>query len=180
MQHLIIGDSVIAHRIRMLLGIFVINTIDLRALENRLTGHFAGPQCGRSIGGEIGIPGARCKNHHPLFFQMTHCAAANIGFTNLIHWDGRDNSGMNALPFQRTLHRQRVHNRGQHAHVIGSGALHSLRRALQASEDITATDDHADFSPKIMNRFDLSGNPLHGRRMKTVSLISHQSLTRNF
>ena len=87
---------------------------------------------------------------------------------------------MNALLFQRALHRQRVHNGGQHAHVIGGGALHALGRALQTSKDITATDDHGNLGPKIVNRFDLSGDPLHSWGMKTVALVSHQGFSRNF
>ena len=42
---------------------------------------------------------------------------------------------------ERILQGQAVHDRGEHADVVGGGAVHARRRRRQAAEDVAATDD---------------------------------------
>jgi hypothetical protein len=80
---------------------------------------------------------------------------------------------------QRRLHRQRVHHRGQHAHVVGGRAFHPLGAALQAAKNVAAADHHADLDPKVAHRFHLLGNALDGRGMQAIALVAHQRLARD-
>ena len=105
---------------------------------------------------------------------MPHRAAADVGFGDLVHRDRGNHPRVDAQFLQRGLHRQRVHHGGQHPHIIGGGAFHPLSRSLQPAEDITAPDDHADFDAKIVNRFDLVRDALHGWRVQPEPLIAHQ------
>ena len=45
---------------------------------------------------------------------------------------------------ERLLQRERVHDRGEHADVVGLGAVHALGRSGQAAEDVAAADDDGD------------------------------------
>ena len=46
------------------------------------------PQRSGGIGGKIRISGSGPKNDHPALFEMTDGAAADEGFSNLLHFDG--------------------------------------------------------------------------------------------
>jgi preprotein translocase subunit YajC len=46
--------------------------------------------------------------------------------------------------FQRVLHRQRVHHRGQHAHVVAGDPVHAAGGQAGAAEDVAAADHQAD------------------------------------
>jgi hypothetical protein len=78
------------------------------------------------------------------------------------------------------LHGQRVHHRGQHAHVVGRRALHPLRRALKPAEDVAAADDHANLDPQVVDRLHLLRDALHRGRVQAIALIAHQRLARDF
>ena len=45
---------------------------------------------------------------------------------------------------QRGLHRERIHDGGQHADIVGLGALHAGGGARYAAEDVAAADHDAD------------------------------------
>jgi hypothetical protein len=57
----------------------------------------------------------------------------------------RLHAGVDADLLQRVLHRERVHHRRQHPHVIAGRAIHAARRARDAAEDVAAADHHAQF-----------------------------------
>jgi hypothetical protein len=56
------------------------------------------------------------------------------------------------LRFQRVLHRQRVHDRCQHAHVIGGGAVEALVGRGQPAKDIAAAHDEAELVTRRLGR----------------------------
>ena len=92
------------------------------------------------------------------------------GFGHLRHGDGALHARGHAELFQRILQRQRIDDRGQHAHVIARGALDAALAAGQSAKNIAAADDHhhlhaqlphfADLLRHAMNRF--GANP-HAR-----------------
>ena len=47
-------------------------------------------------------------------------------------------------PLERVLQRQRVDDRGEHAHVVGLGAVHAGTGAGHAAPDVAAADDDRD------------------------------------
>ena len=57
--------------------------------------------------------------------------------------------------FQRVLQRQRVDDRGQHAHVIARGALDAALAAAQAAEDVAAADHHDHLHAQVAHLADL-------------------------
>jgi hypothetical protein len=84
---------------------------------------------------------------------MTLGAAADHRLADLVHLDGGLHAGRHAELLQRVLHGQSVHHRGQHAHIIGLGAVHALGSAGHTAEDVAAADDEADFQPGLFAAF---------------------------
>ena len=76
--------------------------------------------------------------------------------------------------FQRVLHRQRIHHRCQHAHVIASGAFHAGRRAGDTAKDIAATDDETDLDTASNNIFDFLGNAGDHFGVDAIGPLAHE------
>jgi hypothetical protein len=57
----------------------------------------------------------------------------------------------------RVRQRQCIHDRRQHAHVVGRGAVHADRAARHAAEDVAAADHHGHFDTQAGHL----GNLLH-------------------
>ena len=45
---------------------------------------------------------------------------------------------------ERVLQRQRIQDGGEHAHVVGGGAVHALAAGRQPAPDVAAADDDRD------------------------------------
>jgi hypothetical protein len=52
--------------------------------------------------------------------------------------------GVHALLLEQVLQRQAVHDRAEHAHVVGAGAVHAALGDLRAAEEVAAADDDRD------------------------------------
>ena len=100
-----------------------------------------GPQAGGSVSGEIGVTGASGKDHHTTFLEMPGRSPADIWFGDRLHGNGRHHPGNDADAFKSVLHREAVHNRGQHAHVIGGSPIHALAGPCDPTEDVTGADN---------------------------------------
>ena len=74
---------------------------------------------------------------------MTFGAAADHGFAHLVHLDRGLNPSFDPGLLKRVLHRERVHDRCKHAHIVGLGTIHALGGTGHATEDVTATDHQA-------------------------------------
>ena len=63
---------------------------------------------------------------------------------------------------ERVLQRERVDHGGEHAHVVGAGAVHAPGRARHAPPDVAATDDDRDLDAELGARLgQLLGDALH-------------------
>ena len=82
------------------------------------------PQRSGGIGGKIRISGSGPKNDHPALFEMTDGAAADEGFSNLLHFDGGLQTRCDSLFFQSGLQGHAIDHGGEHPHVITLGTLH--------------------------------------------------------
>jgi hypothetical protein len=75
------------------------------------------------------------------------------GSAILAHLDGGLHARRDAALLQGVLQGQGVHHRGEHAHVVGGGAVHPRGGAAQAAEDVAAADHegelHAEGAPGV-------------------------------
>ena len=64
--------------------------------------------------------------------------------------------------------RERVHDRGEHAHVVGRDAVHAGPREARAAEDVAAADDDGDLDAAAADLADLAGDALEDRGIDAV------------
>jgi hypothetical protein len=82
--------------------------------------------------------------------------------------------------FDGVLHGERVHHRGEHAHVIGAGALHALRRALHAAENVSTADDKTHFGSGVHRVDNFTRHAFAGRLVDAVLALAHQRFAGDF
>ena len=56
---------------------------------------------------------------------------------------------------------KRVHDGGEHAHVVGRGPLDTLGGALNSAEDVAAADNDANLNAEFLNVPDFIGDAAH-------------------
>ena len=81
---------------------------------------------------------------------------------------------------QRVLHGQRVHQGGQHAHVIGGDPVDAVRRQPPATKDIAAADHDREFDPAPAQIGDLGGQPAYHAGVDAIGLFAHEGLAAEF
>ena len=67
-----------------------------------------------------------------------------------------------------------VHHGGEHAHVVGGGAIHAPRAARHAAEDVAAADDDGDLHAEIADLGHFLGDAGDHGGIHAVPLIAHQ------
>ena len=75
---------------------------------------------------KIGIPRTSPEYDDPAFFHMTDSPAADIRFCYLLHSNGCLYARNDAVLFDGILQSQGIHDRCQHAHIVGRYAVHAL------------------------------------------------------
>ena len=85
-----------------------------------------------------------------------------------------------ALLLERILKRQRVDHRGQHAHVVGGGAIHAARARGDAAEDVAAADDDGRLHAHRLDLADLAGDLRGNGRIDAVALLAHEGFAGEF
>ena len=73
----------------MLLGIGVVDAVDLGRLEDHLGADLHGAQAGRGVGGEERVAGAGGEDHDAPLLEVARGAAADVGLGDLLHLDRR-------------------------------------------------------------------------------------------
>jgi hypothetical protein len=177
-QHRVVIDCIITLCLRVRFRIGIVDAIDAGALKQGVAPHLGGAQRGAAVGREIGAADTGGEDHDAALFQMPLGPPADHRLADRVHLDGGLDAGVDAKLLQRVLHRQRVHDRRQHAHVVRLGAVHALRRARHAAKDVAAADDEADLQPGILRRLDLGGELRDEIGVDAVLLVAHQHLTR--
>jgi hypothetical protein len=71
-------------------------------------------------------------------------AQGNIGLGDLGHRDSGLHARSGSRLLQKVLQRQRVHDRSEHAHIVGSSTIHAALRQLRAAEEVAASHDDRD------------------------------------
>ena len=96
--------------------------------QQRLGVDLEGAQGGRRVGREERVAGAGGEDHDAALLEVPHRAAADVGLGDLRDRDRRLHARDRAGALERVLERQRVQDRGEHAHVVAGGAVHARRR----------------------------------------------------
>jgi hypothetical protein len=89
-----------------------------------------------------GLPVPAREDHHLALFEIAQCLRADVGLDDLFDLQCRLNTRHHAHLAHGILQRQRIHDGRQHAHVVGSGAIHARGTGSDASKDVAPPDDH--------------------------------------
>ena len=117
---------------------------------------FDRPQRGGRVGGEVRIAGAGRKDHDAPLFQMTDGAPPDVRLGDLMHRDRRLHARRHAHALERVLQGERIDDGGQHAHVIGGGAIHAGFFVHLTAPNIAAAHHDRDRNTVAMNLGDLA------------------------
>ena len=83
--------------------------------------------------------------------EVTHGAASDVGFGDLVHLDGGHDAAEEAELFDGVLEGDGVDDGGEHAHVVGGDAVHVDGLLGDAAEEVSASDDDADLAAEGVN-----------------------------
>ncbi len=134
-----------------------VNPVDLGGLEQGVRLNFHCAKGGRGIGRKVRIAGSCCKHEHAAALEVPYGTPADIGFGNLTNLDGAHHPRRDAGFFECVLKRERIDDRGEHAHGITLRAVHSDARTPQAAKNVTTADDDANLSAERVNLGELFG-----------------------
>ena len=92
----------------------------------------------------------------------------------------RGHARRDAELLERVLQRQGVDDRGEHAHVVGGGAVHAARAGRQAAEQIAAADDDGGLDAELLDFADLAGDLRGDRGIDPERLLAHEGFAGEF
>ena len=75
---------------------------------------------------------------------------------------------------ERVLQRQRVDDRGEHAHVVGGRAVHALGAGREAAEQVAAADDDRRLDAEPLDLADVLRDLGGDCRVDAERLLAHQ------
>ena len=78
---------------------------------------------------------------------MANGATTNVVLTDFVNLQRGHDPGHGTLSLQGILQGQGIHHGRQHTHLVRGNAIDSTGREARAAEQVTPTDDHADFDP---------------------------------
>ena len=113
----------------------------LVALSSRSASISMARSAAARVGGEERIAGAGGEDDDAALLEVAHGAAADVVLAHLVDADRDLHARRAAQALDGVLHRQRVHDGGQHAHVVAGDAVHAGPREAGAAEDVAAADD---------------------------------------
>ena len=109
---------------------------------------------------------------------MTHGAPANVVFADLVDAHGALHARHATETLDGVLHRERVHYRGQHAHVVGGHPVHAGAREAGAPEDVAAPDDAGHLHSALLDLEHFAGDALEDQRVDAELSSSEQCFAR--
>src|SRR4030095_10292190 len=136
---------------RILHWIRRVDAVDLLTLQDYISPDLHGAKGSGGVGREIWTACPGRENDHPAFFEVPDRPAPNEGLGDSTHLDGGDHARDYTVLFERVLQRKGVDDRGQHAHVVGSRAIHSARAGRDPAEDVAPSDDDRGLHPATLD-----------------------------
>ena len=135
-------------------GVGAVDAVDagVRALQDRLGADLRRAQRGGGVGGEVRVAGAGREHDDPALLEVPDRAQRDERLGDLRHRDRGLHACRLADRLERVLQRERVDHGGEHAHVVGAGAVHAARRAGHAPPDVAAADDDRDLDAELAAR----------------------------
>ena len=166
------GEGVVFDGVGVLLGVLVVNTVDLGRLEDDIGVHLARAEGGGGVGGEIGVARAGGKDDYASLLQMTDCPAQDEGLGDLVHGNRGLDAGVDPHFFQAVHEGEAVDHRGEHAHVVAGGTVDAALFAGEAAEDVAPADHDAHLHAELVDFLHLQADLFEGRAIDGVAILA--------
>ena len=111
---------------------------------------------------------------------MADCLAADIGLGDLVHGDGGLHADLNAALLEAVCNGKGVDAGRKHAHVVGSGALHTVAAVFHAAPEVAAADDDADLHAGFDTLFDHVAHAANHVKVQPAVRVARQCLAADF
>jgi hypothetical protein len=108
--------------------------------------------------GRVVVFGAGTEDDDPPLLEVADRLARDVGLGDLAHRDRRLHARLDAGLLEQVLQGQAVHDRAEHAHVVGAGPVHPPLRDLGAAEEVAAAHDDGDLRAGLHHVADLPGD----------------------
>jgi hypothetical protein len=153
----------------------VVNAVYHGSLKDYIGVYLRRAQSSRRIGREKRIAGPAAEYHYAAFFEVTHRFVADIWFGYLAHlYRGLDSDRHSEL-LERIRERERIHDRREHSHMVGSSPVHLF--AAASAPEIPAADDDRGLDAKVVAFFYASADIRDHRVIKARVLLARERLT---
>ncbi len=107
---------------------------------------------------------------------MTHGLATIVVVGDTDHGNGGHHQRGNIRALQGVTHGQRIHNRGQHTHMVAGHTIHAGRRERRAAKQVAATDNQTDLDADANQLADFQGHAVEHLGIDAEVLGPHQGL----
>lgn len=131
-------------------GIAIVDAFDFGRLEESLRLNLHGAKRSSRVCREKRIAGSCGKDDDIALVEVPHGATSNVGFGDLADFDRRHHARRNTVFLERVLKSERVHDGGEHAHVIALGTIHARGGSFESAENISTSNDNAYLDPTAM------------------------------
>ena len=175
-QHLVIGDGVILHGAGIDVRVGTVNAVDVLGEQDRVRTDLGGAQHGGRVGRKIRTAAAGAEEHDLALFQMRHGALPGIVLGKRRHFDGRLHAYGDALLLHDVGHGQAVHDRSEHAHVVGARAGHLALAVFHTTPEVAAADDDAHLHTHVRALFDDVAHLGNDVEVEAEVLVARQRL----
>ena len=108
---------------------------------------------------------------------MADGAGADVGLGDLFDLKRGLHANIDALLLQNVGHRHAVHRRGQHPHVVGTGALDVALAVFHAAPEVAAADDDAHLNAHLIAAPDDVAHLGNDVEVEAEVLVARQRLT---
>jgi hypothetical protein len=108
-------------------GVLVVDAVHLGRLHDALTAGLQRAQGGGGVGGEVRVAGAGGEDDDAALLEVTDRSAADVGLGDVLHLDRRHHAREDAVVLEVVLQREPVHDRREHAYVVGLRPVHACR-----------------------------------------------------
>ena len=96
------------------------------------------------VGREVRQPGAGTEDDDAALLEVPLGAQRDVRLGDLRHRDRRLHAHLRAGLLEEVLQGERVHDRAEHAHVVGAAAVHAALAEFGAAEEVAAADHDRD------------------------------------
>ena len=175
-EHFHVADGIESLRVRVDLGIRVVDAVDLRGLHEAIDIELARAQRSGGVGREVRVAGTCGENDDAALLHVADGATPDVGLGNFLHVDGALHAGEHAVALEGILQGERVHDRSEHADVVGLRAIHALRRARNAAEDVAAAHNDSELDTVVHDFRDFVGQVIDHLRIDPVTQIAGERL----